>query len=312
MLSQLSRWIPNLVLLPFGVLALIWRARWAEGRLPFRSLIKLTDAAAGWVDRRRQAQAAEGPQTSRPGPRGGRRVVVVIRVPQLSWLMPNILDRYISAIYLRTAAISFAALLGIFYISTFIDKSDKLFKGQATTGAVVQLLGYMTPQFVYYVIPLAALLSVLVTFGLLSRSSELSVMKACGISLYRIATPLILLSLVWSGILFGLEQRLLARANEQVERLDAEIRGRPSRTSNPLNRTWLIGGDGAIYHYSAYDPHKNALQNLAIYRPAKTGWELESQVFTPLATYTGDQWVGTNGWQQDFGARGPLDPVRLT
>ena len=28
---------------------------------------------------------------------------------------------------------SFAALLGIFYIGTFIDKSDKLFKGQATT-----------------------------------------------------------------------------------------------------------------------------------------------------------------------------------
>src|SRR5204862_1220207 len=143
---------------------------------------------------------------------GGRRgVVLVLRVPQLSWLLPNILDRYISRIYLRTAAISFAALLGIFYISTFIDKSDKLFKGQASTYSVVQLLGFMTPQFVYYVIPLAALLSVLVTFGLLSRSSELSVMKACGISLYRISAPLIILSLVWRGLLFGLEQRIMAR-----------------------------------------------------------------------------------------------------
>jgi len=105
----------------------------------------------------------------------------------------------------------------------------------------------MTPQFVYYVIPLAALLSVLVTFGLLSRSSELSVMKACGISLYRISLPLIILSLVWSGFLFGLEQRILARANEQVERLDAKIRNRPARTSSPLSRTWLIGRDGDIY-----------------------------------------------------------------
>ena len=47
--------------------------------------------------------------------------------------MPNILDRYIAAIYLRSAALSFAALLGLFYIGTFIDKTDKLFKGQATT-----------------------------------------------------------------------------------------------------------------------------------------------------------------------------------
>ena len=300
--AHLSRWAPNLLLLPFAVLALIWRARWAEGRLPFRSLVRFNEAATDWIDRRRRA--ADGPRTSAaPGQRGGQRVVIVIRVPRLSWLMPNILDRYISAIYLRTAAISFAALLGIFYISTFIDKSDKLFKGQATTAAVVQLLGFMTPQFIYYVIPLSALLSVLVTFGLLSRSSELSVMKACGISLYRIATPLILLSLVWSGILFGLEQRLLARANEQVERLDAEIRGRPPRTSSPLHRTWLIGQDGSIYHYSAYDPQRNAIRNLAVYRPAKSAWELESQVFTPQATWAEDRWVGTNGWQQDFAPR---------
>jgi lipopolysaccharide export system permease protein len=296
--AQLSRWVPNMVLLPFGILALIWRARWAEGRIPFRSLVKLGENVTDWANRRNDASRA-----SRLAPRG-RRVVVVIRVPQLSWLLPNILDRYISAIYLRTAAISFAALLGIFYISTFIDKSDKLFKGQASTGTVVQLLGFMTPQFVYYVIPLAALLSVLVTFGLLSRSSELSVMKACGISLYRIAAPLIILSLVWSGFLFGLEQRILARANEQVERLDAKIRNRPPRTSNPLSRTWLIGRDGDVYHYTAYDPDRNAIQNLAIYRPAKDGWRLESELFTPRATYTGGSWVSATGWQQDFAARG--------
>jgi lipopolysaccharide export system permease protein len=298
--AQLSRWSPNLILLPFGVLALIWRARWAEGRIPFRSVVKLTQAASGWINRRREASEGAS-STARPR---GPRVVVVIRVPQLSWLMPNILDRYISTIYLRAAAISFAALLGIFYIGTFIDKSDKLFKGQTTGGTVLRLLGFMTPQFIYYVIPLAALLSVLVTFGLLSRSSELSVMKACGISLYRIAAPLILLSLVWSGVLFGLEQKILARANEQVDQLDSQIRGRPPRTSSPLSRTWLIGRDGDIYHYSLFDPQKKALQNLVIYRPAQDAWHLESQLSTPRATYAGGQWVGTNGWQQDFTGRG--------
>ena len=301
LVAQLSRWLPNIVLLPFGIVALIWRARWVEGRLPFRSLVKLTEAVSGWINRRRETADASGavPQ----GPRRPR-VVVVIRLPNLSWLAPNILDRYISAIYLRAAAISFAALLGIFYISTFIDKSDRLFKGQTTGTTVLQLLGFMTPQFIYYVIPLAALLSVLVTFGLLSRSSELSVMKACGISLYRIAAPLLVLSLVWSGVLFGLEQRILARANEQVDKLDSQIRGRAPRTSSPLTRTWLIGRDGSIYHYRQYDPHTRAIQDLAIYRPAKDGWQLESELFTPRATFAANQWTGTNGWQQDFTGRG--------
>ncbi len=303
--AQLSRWAPNLILLPFGVLALIWRARWVEGRLPFPSAVKLTQAVHGWINRRREAAAVGGSTTAAVRPVARRpRVVVVIRVPRLSWLMPNILDRYISAIYLRAASLCFLALLAIFYIGTFIDKSDKLFKGQATLGMVLQLLGFMTPQFVYFVIPLAALLSVLITFGLLSRSSELSVMKACGISLYRIAAPLLLLSVVWSAGLFALEQKILARANEQVDRLDSAIRGRPPRTSNPLTRTWLIGRDGAIYHYTRFDPEQQAIQNLAVFRPAENSWELESQLFTPRATFAGGQWTGANGWQQDFTGRG--------
>ena len=168
-------------------------------------------------------------------------MLIVVRIPRLTWLSPNILDRYISRIYLRTAAISFAALLGIFYIATFIDRSDKLFKGQATTGMLLQLLALMTPQFIYYVIPIAALLGVLVTFGVLSRTSELSVIKACGVSIYRLAAPLLVLSLVWSGTLFGLEQRIMALANRRADALDSTIRGRPPRTFNALSRRWLVG-----------------------------------------------------------------------
>src|SRR5258708_343991 len=256
LVAQLSRWVPNLILLPFGLLALIWRARWAAGRIPFRSVVKLTQAISGWIDRRRAAADAAPPRGANL-PSRGSRVVVVVRLPNLSWMAPNILDRYISAIYMRAAALSFAALLGIFYISTFIDKSDKLFKGKATSGMVLRLLGFMTPQFAYYVIPLAALLSGLVTIGLLSRSSELSVMKACGISLYRIAAPLIILSVAWSAILFGLEQQILARANEQVDQLDSQLPGRAPRTSNPPTRTGLIGRDRRLYHYTVFPPHPN-------------------------------------------------------
>jgi LPS export ABC transporter permease LptG/LPS export ABC transporter permease LptF len=302
--AQIARWVPNLILLPFGILALIWRARWAEGRIPFRSIVKLTSRAKGWLDTRRAvaATATSGsPAAALSGKR--RRVVVVVRVPRMSWLMPTILDRYVAGIYIRAAVLAFAALLGLFYIGTFIDKTDKVFKGQASTGMVMQLLGFMTPQFVYFVIPLAALLGVLVTFGVLSRSSELAVMKACGISLYRIAAPLLVLSVGWSAILYGLEQRIMAQANEKAEALDSRIRGKQPRTSNPLSRQWVVGRDGAIYHYTYFDPQRNALQNLEVYRPAKDGWRLESQLFARDAVFKGDRWLATTGWQQDFGGK---------
>jgi LPS export ABC transporter permease LptG/LPS export ABC transporter permease LptF len=315
LIAQLARWVPNIVLMPLGIVALIWRARWAEGRLPFRSMNALgTRILELWTRRRAANEPLQGPNQAGRTPEmasstqaghagaGPRRkgAVLVVRVPRLTWLSPNILDRYVSRIYLRTAAISFAALLGLFYISTFIDRADKIFKGQATTAKVAVLLAYYTPQFVYYVIPIAALLSVLVTFGLLSRTSELSVMKACGISLYRIAAPLLLLSVAWSAVLFGLEQQVLARANRRADALDAEIRGRPPRTFNPLTRRWVIGRDGAIYHYSYFDPSRLALDNLAIYRPAKHAWQLASQSFAQHVTWSDGQWQAVNGWEQEF------------
>jgi lipopolysaccharide export system permease protein len=306
LVAHLTRWAPNIILLPFGILALIWRARWAEGRIPFRSVVNLTNNIAGWLNRRAlippeppQGAAAEH-ASQQSAHRAKAGVVVVIRVPRMWWSIPTILDRYVARIYLRAAGISFLALLGIFYISTFIDRSDKLFKGQATGGMLLQLLAFLTPQYVYYVIPLAALLSVLVTFGVLSRTSELAVMKACGISLYRIALPLLLLSVAWSGVLYGLEQQIMARANQRADALDAQIRGRPPRTSNPLNRRWLVARDGAIYHYTYFDPLRKALDNLVIYRPAPDAWQLQSELFTPQAAYAGGQWTAGTGWQQEF------------
>ena len=297
--AHLARWVPNIILLPLGVIALIWRARWAEGRLPFRWLVKLTERVKRLVQER-VARTDHDPRSQVIGP---RRVVVVIRVPRLSWLSPTILDRYISRIYLNAAGLSFLALLGLFYIATFIDRSDKIFKGQATLGMVMKLLALQTPQYVYFIIPLTALLSVLVTFGLLSRTSELSVMKACGISLYRVAAPLIAISLAWSGVLFGLEQQIMARANERADQLDAQIRNRPPRTSHPLNRRWLVGREGDIYHYSYFDPQRDILDSLVIYRPAKTGWSLDSETYARQATYAGSQWQGRNGWRQEFTGR---------
>ena len=308
--AQLARWAPNLILLPFGVLALIWRARWAEGRIPFRSVVNLTNLVSARIERWRSTSAASTDPSAAGGQAGADRtprrrgVVVVVRVPRMSWLMPNILDRYVGAMYLRSVGLAFASLLGIFYIGTFIDKTDKLFKGQATTGMVFQLLGFMTPQFIYYVIPMSVLLGVLITFGLLSRTNELSVMKACGISLYRVAAPLFILSIGWSSILYGLEQRVMAQSNERADALDSQIRGRPPRTSSALSRRWIVGRNGDIYHYTRFDQDRKTLDNLEVYDVADNAWRLDGQTFTRAAAWDGQQWLAGTGWQQQFAGPG--------
>ena len=203
--------------------------------------------------------------------------------------------------YLRIVGLSFLALLGLFYISTFLDKSDKIFKGQATTAEVLTLLVYMTPRFIYYVIPISALLSVLVTFGLLSRNSELTVMKACGVSLYRASLAVVLLSLVFSATIFGLEQRVLARSNRKAEVIDAKIRGRTPRVFDAMNRQWVVGREGAIYHYLDFNPERKELAALTIYQPRTDKWDLATATSAETAHYSRG-WVGRRVRIGDFTA----------
>jgi LPS export ABC transporter permease LptG/LPS export ABC transporter permease LptF len=299
--AHLSRWVPNLVLGAFGVAALVWRARVTGGRLPFTIPIRFTRAARPQPSTDSRApQPSVAPTQSKP-----KGVVVVIRIPRFAAPSPNLLDRYVARAYLRVAAIAFLALLGLFYISTFLDKSDKIFKGQATASAVGALLVYMTPQFIYFVIPIAALLSVLVTFGALSRTSELTVMKACGISLYRTALPVIVLSLIFSSVIFGLEQWLLARANRRAEVLDAQIRGRPPRIFDALNRRWVVSRDGDIYHFRLFDPERDELSGLTIYTPRTDSWRLATMTYAARAQYRRG-WQAASGWVHNYTVQPPV------
>ncbi len=90
----------------------------------------------------------------------------------------------------------------------------------------------------------------------MTKNSELLVMRACGISLYRAAAPLLLFAVSASGVLFVMQERSWPR----------QSRGRPAERDHPplaardhsaLNRRWLVGERGEIYHYDLFDPRQN-------------------------------------------------------
>ena len=85
----------------------------------------------------------------------------------------------------------------------------------------------------------------------MTKNSELVVMQACGISLYRAAVPLLLLACSASGALFALQERVLAREPE-ADRLNGIIRGWPARRSS-ASTAWMASETGDIYHYDFFD-----------------------------------------------------------
>ncbi len=292
--AWLAMWVPNIVIAIWG-LVLIWK----KLRGPEESSMRF---ALPFIRRRKRA-SAEGGTTTAPR---GTRVVVVIKVPDIVFPRPSILDWYVLKQGLRVSLLAGAGLLALFYIASFIDLSDHLFTGRTSAFDVLRYLWWASPRFTYYLVPLAVLMGALVTIGALTKNTELVVMKACGISLYRAAAPLLILALIGSAILMGLEEGVLAAANRRADAINNTIRGRFPTTTD-LNRRWVTANNGNVYQYLYFEPGRNRLNGLSIYEFGKDPSTLARRKYFSSATFTGDReakaqvmWQGGKGWQRDF------------
>jgi LPS export ABC transporter permease LptF/LPS export ABC transporter permease LptG len=304
--AWLAMWIPNLVLGPLGVFLLYWRTRSADR--PIRVALPAARLPR-WL--RRPFDSAQA-LPAKATPTAGARPVVVIRLPQVNLPRPTVLDAYVGRLYLRILGLAVIGMAGLFYISTFIDLSDKLFKGEVGTAMLLQYFWWATPQYLYYILAIAVLVAALVTIGLLTKNSELIVMRACGISLYRTAVPLVAFAVVASGLLYVMEEHVLAMSNQRAHRLRHVIRGGDPQTFDVLNRKWVVSPDGRVYHYQYYDPSRRNLVGLSVFSfDADTG-NLVERVYASQAGWapegpdTGPRWLARNGWIRAFDAAGEV------
>ena len=149
------------------------------------------------------------------------------------------------------------------------------------------------------------------TIGLLTKNSELIVMRACGISLYRTALPLVVFAVAASAILFAMEERMLATANRNADRLKHIIRTGSPQTFGVLNRKWIVGRNGEVYHYQFYDPRRQELNGLSVFAFDDVAHGMRSRVFAAKATYAPvagpaglvPQWRLEQGWSRQFGPK---------
>jgi LPS export ABC transporter permease LptF/LPS export ABC transporter permease LptG len=296
---SLGPWIPNVIFGAAGVALLFWRARSADRAVRI-------SIPAFWSAGEKEPSAAGA---SSGGAAAARRVVLVIRVPHLNLPRPPLLDLYVSSQYLRVFFLGLFGLLGIFYISTFMDLADKLFRGSATTSMMLRYFIFQTPQFIYYIIPMSALVATLVTVGLMTKNSELVVMRACGISLYRAVTPLLIFAVAASAMLFTLQERVIAYSNREADRLNRLIRDLPPASFGALDRRWMVAENGDIYHYDFFDSKRNEFRAFAVYHVDPARWDLRSMtranrvVLTRPAGADSDAtpgWTGFSGWSRQF------------
>jgi lipopolysaccharide export system permease protein len=110
--------------------------------------------------------------------------------------MPRILNRYI----LKEVSIPFVLTLMILTVTAFLSKIIKLVDLLVTHGVSPSFSFWfivsVMPSFLRYTLPLSLLVAILITFTRLSSDSEITAMKASGLSLFSVMKPIMALAFV--------------------------------------------------------------------------------------------------------------------
>ena len=143
--------------------------------------------------------------------------------------MLNKLDQYIIYQFGIVLYISIIGFIGIFIIVDLIENLDRFIDNQVPVSIVIKYYIYTLPYFLSIGLPMSILISTVVSLGSIAKRNEWTAMKASGISIYRLAFPLLTCGIFLSGLSFILDNKLVAYGNEKRFEIDRDYVKRKSR-----------------------------------------------------------------------------------
>lgn len=218
------------------------------------------------------------------------------------WRLPLILDKYVISGFLKYFLLVLGSFVIIFIVFTFFELLEDVVSNQTPITVVLNYFLYLLPQIVFYMIPMSVLVAVLVNFGVLTRTSQIVAMKASGISLYRLALSLMLVTLAMSGLSFAMQEYLLPGCNQKQDALRDIIKGRRPQTYLQPGRKCMMGERSKIFYYNFFDDHRNLFGDLSVFEFDPANFEIRRRIYATRASWdeTHGTWTLEDGWAQVF------------
>lgn len=254
----------------------------------------------------------------RPGDRdlmGGLRIFVEERMAQFRSsfpsakggaltrrLAPQIIDHYVLTSFLFYFVLWLASFVLITHVYTFFELLGDILKNDIPMTLVGKYLLFLTPMLIYDSTPFSVLVAVLVTFGILSKNNEVTAMKACGVSVYRLAIPVFLASAAVSALLFAFDHYVVPDANRTQDAIRNQIKGRPVQTYLRPDRKWIFGQGSRIYYYKHFESDDNVMVDVNVYELDPETYSLRKHISAERARWEPGlkTWILQNGWAREF------------
>ncbi len=215
---------------------------------------------------------------------------------------PTILDDYILRDFSVYLGMIIGAFLMLLLVFTLFELLGDILRNQISPLVVGAYLLNVSPYFLYNITPLAMLLAVLITFGVMQRSNEVTAIKATGTSVYRIVIPVLLAAGLLSAGLFFFDQFYLPHANKRQDALRNRIKGKPPQTYLQPDRKWIVGQHSDIYYYQFFDPDRDQFGSISVFQFDPRTFEITQRVYAERAHWEDrlERWVYEQGWEREL------------
>ena len=215
---------------------------------------------------------------------------------------PTILDDYVLRDFTLYLTMIVAAFMTLLLVFTLFELLGDILRNQVSPLTVGEYLLNVVPYFLYNTTPLSMLLAVLVTFGLLQRSNEITAIKATGISLYRLVIPVLIVSTMVAGVLFLSDQLYLPYTNKRQDALRNRIKGKPAQTYLRPDRKWIFGQHSDIYYYQFFDPDRDVFGGVSVFQFDPHTFQITHRITADRAKWSESmgRWVYEQGWERSL------------
>jgi LPS export ABC transporter permease LptF/LPS export ABC transporter permease LptG len=287
----LGVWLADILFL-FGGAFLLWRVE----RRPLE--------ASQWLSLKNPFRRAEsvpgGPGTAQRGAAVFERASSRWRLSGIGF--PTILDDYVLRDFFSYLGMIMAAFLTLMLVFTLFELLTDIMRNHISALVVGDYLLNVCPYFIYNLAQYGVLLAVLVTFGLMERSNEVTAIKATGISVYRFIVPILMICAVLAASLFFFDQIYLPRANKRQDALRNQIKGKPAQTYLRPDRKWIFGEHSDIYYYQFFDADRDQFASISVFQFDPHSFAITQRVYADRAHWSEvtQRWIYEQGWVRNL------------
>lgn len=177
----------------------------------------------------------------------------------------SILNRYIAATWLRLFALCLGSFVAVYLVLDMMDKIPRFIRAGGAMTDIIRFFLNKLPEMVGQTAAFSTLMATLLTLGLLSRDSEITAMRSCGISLMRISLPMLALGLATSFLLLVNAELVVPKSYERMDYIERiKIRKQGVNAVFKLNNIWFRS-DALILQAHAFDPQQQMLRGVTVW-----------------------------------------------